>query len=202
MSIVPEVVKIVKLGDIKEKCSFNILHLDTVAVDLSDPVVKGFFLQSGKMFKREGTMVFKSPNGEGLPLDQIWEIIEVLYPTEYEYFQTHLKNSMTSIHPEDDTQALRYALRAVDEGIQELEAKYQSAKRQSSRFTMRAAGSGALAVVLYTAGIDVASLVAAAFAGISLSSRVSFIPDSEAIPDEIRQSPFFIPWVIHDKSQS
>jgi len=202
MSIVPEVVKIVKLGDIKEKCSFNILHLDTVAVDLSDPVVKGFFLQSGKMFKREGTMVFKSPNGEGLPLDQIWDFID-RYPKEYEYFQTHLKNSMTSIHPEDDTQALRYALRAVDEGIQELEAKYQSAKRQSSRFTLRAAGSGALAVVLYTAaGIDVASLVAAAFAGSSLSSLVSFIPGSETIPDDIRQSPFFIPWMIHHKSQS
>jgi len=208
MSIVPEVVKMVGT-DFKEKVLFNVQELDTIKVDLTDQVVKRFFLKEGKMLKREGTLVFKSPNSGGLPLEQIMEIIEVVDPKAYDYFQTHLKNTITSINPEDDTQGLRHALRAVDEGILELDRKYESAKRQyesvkrkSSKTTVMATGSGVLAVALYTAGIDIMSFIAAAFAGSSLSSLTYFIPGSDPIPDEIRQSPFFIPWLIHHQSQS
>ena len=199
MSIVPEVVKIVG-EDFREKPIFNAQKLDTVKVDLHDPVIKGFFFKEGKMLKREGTLVFNSPHSAGLPLEQIMEIIEGHYPEKYKDFQKHLKLTMSSINPEDDTNALKYALRAVDEGIRALDAKYESAKRKSSQTTVRAVGSGALAVVLYTAGVDVMSFIAAAFAGSSVSSLVSFIPGSDPIPEEIRQSPFFIPWLIHHQS--
>ncbi len=208
MSIVPEVVKTVG-EDFEEQVFFNVQELETIKVDLDDPVIKRFFLTEGKLLKREGTLVFNSPNSGGLQLDNIMEIIQVVDPKAYEYFQTHLKNTLTSINPEDDTKGLRHALISVDVGIQELEAKYKSAKRQhenakrkSSQTTVMAAGSGALAVVLYTAGIDIMSFITAAFAGSSLSSLISFIPGSAPIPDEIRQSPFFIPWLIHHQSQS
>ncbi|WP_069471212.1 CHAT domain-containing protein [Candidatus Marithrix sp. Canyon 246] len=201
MSIVPEVVKI-EGKNFNEKVLFNVQELETIKVDLNDPVVKSFFMKEGKMLKREGTLVFNSPNSGGLPLDQIMEIIEVANPQAYEYFQTHLKNTITSINPEDDTQGLRHALRAVDEGIQELDNKYKIAKEKYRKTTLVAAGSGALAIGLYTAGIDVISVIAAAFAGSTLSSHVSFIPGSDPIPDEIRQSPFFIPWLISHQSQS
>jgi hypothetical protein len=201
MSIVPEVVKI-EGKNFNEKVLFNVQELETIKVDLSDPVVKSFFMKEGKMLKREGTLVVNSPNSSGLPLDQIMEIIEVANPQAYEYFQTHLKNTITSINPEDDTLGLRHALRAVDEGILELDAKYKSAKEKSRKTTIMAAGSGALAIALYTTGIDVMSFISAAFAGSTLSSNISFIPGSDPIPDDIRQSPFFIPWLIHHQSQS
>lgn len=202
MTIVPELVRIEDQDSKQNKTLFNVAELDTIKVDLNDPVVKSFFLKEGKMLKREGTLVFNSPNSGGLPLDQIMEIIQVAHPQAYEYFQTHLKNTISSINPEDDTQRLTHALRAVDEGILELDAKYKSAKRKSSKNIVMAAGSGALAVALYTAGIDVMSFISAAFAGSTLSSNVSFIPGSDPIPEEIRQSPFFIPWLIHHQSQS
>jgi len=197
MSVVPEIVK--KLDyDHNEQTIFNVEDLATTKVDLSDPVVRQFFLKKGKMLHRKGIIALNSPHGGGLPLDEIMEVIEAQSPEMYDYFQTHLKKLMYGINPENDTQALKYGLQAVDAGIQELDIKYQSAQKKLHGVTNK--NSGVLAIGLYGDDANLASYLEDTFSNTALSSMVSFIPESNPIPDDIRQSPFFIPWLIHHRS--
>lgn len=196
MSVVPELVKTID-QDYSENTIFNVADLSTTKVDLDDITIKNFYFRGGKMFKSAGTIVLNSPNSNGLTLDNIMEIIEAKHPDMYDYFQTHLKKLMYQINPEDDTHALKYALQSVDEGIQELDVKYQLAKGKQDQKS----GSGILAIRLQSLSSNVMSFVNDAFSNSSLSSMVSFIPDTDPIPDEVRKSPFFIPWLIHHEGQ-
>lgn len=195
MSIVPELVKIID-HDFSENTVFNVSDLSTTKVDLDDVEIKNFYFRGGKMFNSAGTIVLNSPNSGGIELDNIMEIIEAKHPDMYEYFQTHLKKLMLQINPEDETRALKYTLQSVDEGIQELDAKYKQTKRKKKT------QSGGLAIRLQSASSHVASFVNDVFSNSSLSSMVSFIPSTDPIPDEIKNSPFFIPWLIHHEGQT
>lgn len=199
MSVVPEVVKLVE-KDFSEKTVFNVGALDTTKVDLKDPTIKNFFFKQGRVLQRKGAIVLKSPHSEGLPLEDIMEIISGQYPDMFEYFQTHLKQMMGEINPENDTHALKCGLRKVDNAIQELDQKYESAKRKRRTNIVKTTNCGALAMGIYSTESDVTTFIDAAFADSKLSSLISFIPESEPFPDEIRESPFFIPWLIHHKS--
>jgi len=197
MSVVPEILKRVEANG-RETTLFNIHELGAVKVNLKDKEIKSAFFEQGKLFQPAGNLVFRSPHGMGLNLEQILEIIQGKYPAEYEYFQTSLRNTMLSINPEDDTQALRRAIRAVDEGILDLEGKYETAKHQFNQ-----PAPGGLAVVFYAADReDVARFVSAAFQGSQLSELVSFVPTVDAIPAEIKHSPFFIPWLIRHQGKT
>lgn len=195
MSIVPEVVKTID-NNYTERTVFNIKKLETTQVDLNDITLRKKFFHSGKMLKPSGTIVLNSPHSGGLVLEDIMEIIEAKHPDMYDYFQTHIKNLMRDINPEDDTHSLKRALGAVDEGIQELDVKYETAKRHYEK-----SASGILAIGLHSMSSQVATFVNDAFSNSKLSSMVSFIPNTAPIPDEVRNSPFFVPWLIHHKGK-
>ena len=196
MSIVPKMLKRLE-ADGTETVLFDIRNLGAVKVNLQDEQVRSAFLRQGTLLRPAGSLVFKSPHGMGLRLDQILEIIRVKYPTEYEFFQASLRKTMTSINPQDDTHALRHAIQEVDEGILELEVKYQQARR-----SLNEPMKGGLALVLYASEEeDLATFVQAAFQGTKLSDLVSFAPTPQHIPPEVRQSPFFIPWFVHHQGR-
>ncbi len=136
----------------------------------------------------------KAPNGGGLHLDDVLDI-EDRYRQEYDDFQSHFRRILDSLHPGDDTHALRLALKEVDEGIRALDACYEKSLKRQRRAAF-GLGSGALAVMLYSAGADVNALVTAAMASSSLSSCVEYLPDLGRFPHGIRESPFFILWLI------
>lgn len=196
MSVVPDMVQVA--GE-QYRCLFDVKKLGTVTVDLSDPFVRSVFLDKGLPLRRAGALVFQSQKGKGLRLPEILEV-EDTYRAEYEHFQTHLRATLSSINPEDDTRALRHALQAVDAGIQELDARYEALRKRRGAQILTALGAGTLAVVCYTTGVEtISSLLASAFAGASLRSLVSFVPDVTKVPDEIRRSPFFVPWLVARK---
>src|SRR5215210_3867660 len=192
MSVVPEMVQVI--GD-RYRCLFDVRKLETVEVDLDDPVVRSVFLEKGKPFKQAGALVFKTQEGNGLRLPEILEV-EDRYRAEYEYFQRHLRETLLAVNPDDDPHALRRALQAVDEGIRELDGQYQALRKRGKDRLLTALAGGALAVVVYATGVDVSPFLASACAGASLSSLVTFIPDARQIEDEIRRSPFFVPWLV------
>ena len=199
MSIVPEKLSEIKTGDkAQQETIFDVKKLGTVKVDLRDSIIRQSFLSAdNKIFKREGMIVFQSPEGVNLPLEKIMEIIEVLYPEDYKEFQKHFRGTMgNKLHPDNETNELRKALLAVDEGILSLENEYQKANKEYKKHAIRGLSGGAVALALYSAGVPVAPYIAAAFSGSSLSSMVSFVPPSVAIPEQIKTSPFFIPWLI------
>jgi hypothetical protein len=192
MSVVPEMVQVI--GD-RYRCLFDVRKLETVEVNLDDPVVRSVFLEKGKPFKQAGALVFKTQEGNGLRLPEILEV-EDRYRAEYEYFQRYLRETLLAVNPEDDPYALRRALQAVDAGIRELDGQYQALRKRGKDRRVTALAGGALAVVVYATGGDISPFLASACAGASLSSLVTFIPDSRHIEDEIRRSPFFVPWLV------
>lgn len=199
MSVVPEMVQVI--GE-RYRCLFDVKKLGTVPVDLSDPYVRSVFLEKGKALRRAGALVFRSQKGRELRLPDILEVEET-YRAEYEHFQTHFRATLSSINPEDDTRALRHALQAVDAGIQDLDARYEALRKRRGTQILTALGAGALAVVCYTTGAEmITPFLASAFAGASLSSLVSFVPDVSKVPDEIRRSPFFVPWLIARREEA
>jgi len=192
MSVVPEMVQVI--GD-RYRCLFDVRKLETVKVNLDDPVVRSVFLEKGKPFKQAGALVFKAQEGNGLRLPEILEV-EDRYRAEYEYFQRYLRETLLAVNPDDDAHALRRALQAVDAGIRELDSKYQALRKRGKGRLLTTLAGGALAVVVYAAGVEVSPFLASACAGASLSSLVSFIPDARQIEDDIRSNPFFVPWLV------
>lgn len=198
MSVVPEVVA--QAGQ-RLRCLFDVKKLQTVKADLQDAAVRSFLLDEGALLKPAGALLFKSPGAGGVGLEEILEI-EEQYRPDYERFQAHLRLTMGAINPDDETTAFTHALRAVDDGISHLDSIYNSTRRRRSGRLTGVLASGALAVVLYAVGSEVASFVASTFASASVSSLVSYVPEVQAIPNEIRHSPFFVPWLVHHRARA
>ena len=200
MSVVPEIVKNIGI-DYQEQTVFNVAELDTTKVDLTDPVIKSFFFREGKMLKRSGLLMLNSPSSTGLELDDIMEVIEAEHPDMYAFFQSHLKTLMSRVSPDDSTHALKCGLREVDLGIQELDNRYQMAKKRQKQKTQKL-GAGVLAIGLYSESEDAVRMIQDALFNAKLSSMISYTSEKEvgSIPDDVRNSPFFIPWLIHHRS--
>jgi hypothetical protein len=192
MSVVPELVRVI--GD-RYRCLFDVRKLKTFKVDLNDHDIRTVFLEKGTRLRQAGVLTFKTPKGEGLRLNEILEV-EERYRAEYETFQRHLRGTLLAVNPEDNSQSLSRALQAVDDGIRELDGRYQALRKRTMDRMFTTLASGTLAVVVYAAGAEVSPFLASAFAGAALSSLVSFVPDARQIEDEIRRSPFFVPWLV------
>ena len=165
------------------------------SVDLDRPEVRTFFLDAGELFRPSGALVIQSREAGVLALPEILEI-EERYQAEYRHFQTHLRRSLTEMHPEGEARVLQRALLEVDEGIRALDAKFEQHCQGQRTGAFQALASGALAIVLYATGVDASSFLTSALASTSLGKLVSFAPDLRQVPGAIRQSPFFVPWLI------
>jgi len=191
MSVVPE--SLIREDD--QACLFNVRQLDTTKVDFSDISVRSMFLRAGKAMRRTGALVFESREGGSLRLEDILEI-EDRFKAEYSYFQTHMRSTLLSINPQDETTALKRALVEVESGIQQLNGLYEDYQRRSRLPVQAAPGSGTLTVALYADDPNVAQFIMAAFTGGQVGSVVRFVEDVKTLPDTIRRSPYFVPWLI------
>jgi hypothetical protein len=195
MSIVPR--QVYQQAGIRKRRIFSVEDLDTVEVNLRDKWARRSFSTEGRAFDSAGIIVFETPSGGRLPLAEVLEV-EERYGKEYEHFQTHFREIFDRLSPEErdnDTKTLQRALKEVDEGIQALEAAYDKILRRQKEVAC-GIPSGALAIVVYDLGAAAESFLTDAFAGSALSPCVRFIPKLDAIPNEIRSSAFFIPWLL------
>ncbi len=190
MSIVPDRVQI---RDELFRCLFDVQSLRTVKVDLATPEARTFFLDDGELFRPSGALVIDSPEGGNLPLPMLLEI-EERYHSEYRSFQRRLKRSLLEMNPEGEAAALQKALMEVDDGIRELDDKFEQHRQKLTE--VRSLNSGALAIVLYSASTEADSFLTSALASSSLGRQVSFVPDLRELPHDIRRSPYFVPWLI------
>lgn len=193
MSVVPRLVY--QQVGYEPRRLFEVKKLRTVGVNLMDDWARSAFTRQGKMF--QAAVVLDASAGGLVPLEDILEI-EERYATEYDRFQTRLRGILDTLRDgtEDDTKALRRALLEVDDGIQLLEGRYQ-AILQKRRDTAGRIGAGGLAILLYGLGASELAFLVSAFAASALSGGIRLIRQLEEIPDEIRASPFFVPWLTH-----
>ena len=191
MSVVPRLVY--QQVGYEPRRLFEVKKLKTVGVNLKDDWARSAFTRQGKMF--QAAVVLDASAGGLVPLEDILEI-EERYATEYDRFQTHLRGILDTMRDgtEDDTKALRHALLQVDDGIQLLEGRYQ-AILQKRRDTAGRIGAGGLAILLYGLGASELAFLVSAFAASALSGGIRLVRQLEEIPDEIRASPLFVPWL-------
>jgi hypothetical protein len=198
MCVVPDMVK--KKGA-QNQCLFDVKRLKVPTADLSDPFVREHFLSEGRLLGRAGVLLIQSPTGGGLALGDILEI-EDRFAEAFRYFQTHLRTTLLEANPDNETRSLSLVLQKVDEGILELDAKFQGAQRRCRGPERHPMAAGALAIAFYGEGRDAGRFLEGAFSDASLSSRVSLLTDPRQIPEEVRQSPFFLPWLISRQQEA
>jgi len=194
MSIVPSQV-FQRIG-LNKRRIFWVENLGAKSLDLGEPWMRRHFSKEGRAFDACGTLVFEMPAGGALPLLDVLEI-EDKYRLEYAAFQSRFLEIFDRLkleHGGDDSATFSRALREVDEGIRSLDAEYEKKLRNRSQLDGGIA-SGALAVVLYGLGAEPLAFLTAAFSGSALSC-VSFLPEFDEIPDLIRQSQFFVLWLL------
>jgi hypothetical protein len=194
MSIVPaNVVRRLRSGF---ESMFSVDDLGAISVDLQDKWVRHRFTVGGKAFRSAGTLVFNASAAGRLPLDDVLEIQDQ-YAEEYSEFQVRFRRLLEeSRRLGDDSSALQDALKRVEEGIQELDDRYEK-KRHAAHARTVDLLAGTLAVALYCLDAKLAALLVAILGPTSLRSCVQFIPDrGDEYHEEIRRSAFFIPWLI------
>jgi hypothetical protein len=196
MCVVPKLVQ--RVGD-DFTTLFNVGRLETVVADLRDPHTAAVLFErrrQGRRFTRsQGALVLSNPHGGTLSLTDILEI-EDRHRAEYEHFQAHLRKTLVAVHPGDQSTALKRALHEVECGIRELEVRYRQAVEKGRENSPESWPAGSLVVVLYDDDPTVARLLEAAASETLSGHGLEYVPRIERIPDEIRRSPFFIPWLV------
>lgn len=177
MSLVPS--RIQQMGRGLETL-FMLDHLRPVQV-LEDPWSSGHFSRPSAAF----TITYSD---RLLPTEALLELTEK-FSGEFARFQQSFRHILDRRWQDDDARSLQRALETVEEQVKELDARYRA---YASSETPVKPASGALTVF-----VDPEQTACFADAIRGLSRHFQFFPKLEALPDEIRRSPFFIPWLVH-----